>query len=166
MVLSEPSGLTPLPLLQDPQCLASLLRFYDGLCAWEEDSPTPVLHIGWAKPLVSTIGKFAPSVEGTSSVEILVPTEDEGARNGQEAAPQPDVCLQSIASQFNDNGEESEAPHPNIATLAAACADSIFNWGHPENPPLQCLLQPAKAMDSRWSSCCLRLRITTTCHRP
>lgn len=58
-------------LLQDPECFAHLLRFYDGLCEWEEGSSTPVLHIGWAKPLVSTISKFPGHVR--SMVDITVP---------------------------------------------------------------------------------------------
>lgn len=33
-------------------------RFYDGICRWEEGSQTPILHIGWAKPLVTTISRF------------------------------------------------------------------------------------------------------------
>ena len=38
-------------VLQDPECFSHVLRFYDGICSWEEDSLTPVLHIGWAKPM-------------------------------------------------------------------------------------------------------------------
>ncbi|GFS93456.1 menin [Nephila pilipes] len=67
----EPSGQTDTPLLQDPECFAHLLRFYDGLCEWEEGSSTPVLHIGWAKPLVSTISKFPGKVR--CMVDITVP---------------------------------------------------------------------------------------------
>lgn len=58
-------------MLQDPEGFAHLLRFYDGLCEWEEGSSTPVLHIGWAKPLVSTISKFPGNVR--SVVDITVP---------------------------------------------------------------------------------------------
>lgn len=32
----EPSGMSSVPLLQDPECFAALLKFYDGLCGWEE----------------------------------------------------------------------------------------------------------------------------------
>ena len=45
-------------LLRQPRCFAYLLRFYDGICQWEEGANTPVLHIGWARPLVNTIAKF------------------------------------------------------------------------------------------------------------
>ena len=33
-------------ILQDATCYSHLLQFYDGLCSWEEDSATPVLHTG------------------------------------------------------------------------------------------------------------------------
>nr|XP_028566121.1 menin [Podarcis muralis] len=44
--------------LQDPECFAHLLRFYDGICKWEEGSPTPVLHVGWATFLVQSLSRF------------------------------------------------------------------------------------------------------------
>ncbi len=44
----QPRQVTALSALQDPECFAHLLRFYDGICKWEEGSPTPVLHVGWA----------------------------------------------------------------------------------------------------------------------
>ncbi|XP_071161785.1 menin-like [Mytilus edulis] len=46
----------------DPDCYADFLRFYDGICEWEEDSKTPVLHITWAKQLVNSLAKFDPTV--------------------------------------------------------------------------------------------------------
>lgn len=75
------------PLLQDAECFACLLRFYDGLCAWEENSSTPVLHIGWAKPLVSTMAKFPHHVR--ARVEIRV----------------------ELADMFDDNDEVSGSNH-------------------------------------------------------
>ena len=42
----------------EPQCFSNILRFYDGICSWEEGSATPIMHIGWAKPMVSTCSKF------------------------------------------------------------------------------------------------------------
>ncbi|XP_074087238.1 menin [Macrotis lagotis] len=48
--------------LQDPECFAHLLRFYDGICKWEEGSPTPVLHVGWATFLVQSLGRFEGQV--------------------------------------------------------------------------------------------------------
>lgn len=48
--------------LQDPECFAHLLRFYDGICKWEEGSPTPVLHVGWATYLVQSLSRFDAQV--------------------------------------------------------------------------------------------------------
>ena len=80
----EGSGHSARSILKDSECFAHLLRFYDGICQWEEGSCTPVLHIGWgnwlidrlssagscslfvlffiAKPLVNTISKFDAQV--------------------------------------------------------------------------------------------------------
>lgn len=59
-------------LLQDAECFAYLLRFYDGLCSWEEGSSTPVLHIGWTKPLVSIISKFPHSIRSQVAIKVNV----------------------------------------------------------------------------------------------
>ena len=48
--------------LQDSDCFAHLLRFYDGICKWEEGSPTPVLHVGWATYLVQSLSRFEAQV--------------------------------------------------------------------------------------------------------
>ena len=45
-------------ILADPECFEAILRFYDGICCWEEGSATPVLHIGWARHMVTTCSKF------------------------------------------------------------------------------------------------------------
>ena len=56
----------------DPQCFANVLRFYDGICSWEEGSATPIMHIGWAKPMVSTCSKFEAKIRRL--VEPLEPS--------------------------------------------------------------------------------------------
>ena len=48
-------------ILEDSQFLAKVLMFYDGVCLWEEDSQTPVLHAEWAKKLVQSVSKFSAS---------------------------------------------------------------------------------------------------------
>ena len=63
-------GSTSVPVTQDPECFSYLLRFYDGLCAWEEGSSTPVLHIGWTQPLVSTISKFTYATRSQVSIKV------------------------------------------------------------------------------------------------
>nr|CAG4650063.1 EOG090X0424 [Sida crystallina] len=64
----EGSGHSAHSILKDPECFAHLLRFYDGICQWEEGSTTPVLHIGWAKPLVNTISKFDARVRNLVAI--------------------------------------------------------------------------------------------------
>ncbi|KAF8572491.1 hypothetical protein P879_00082 [Paragonimus westermani] len=46
-------------ILDDPQCLAYLLAFYDHLCLWEEDSPVPVLHVGWVDKMMVNLSRFS-----------------------------------------------------------------------------------------------------------
>ena len=72
------SGHSARSILKDPECFAYLLRFYDGICQWEEGSPTPVLHIGWAKPLVNTISKFDADVRAQVIIECRGNDSSEG----------------------------------------------------------------------------------------
>lgn len=58
-----PRQVAALSALQDPECFAHLLRFYDGICKWEEGSPTPVLHVGWATYLVQSLSRFDAQVK-------------------------------------------------------------------------------------------------------
>jgi menin len=45
-------------ILRDPFAFANLLKFFDGICMWEENSKTPIVHITWAKAWVTAMGKF------------------------------------------------------------------------------------------------------------
>lgn len=72
---TESSGHSARSILRDSEVFANLLRFYDGICQWEEDSLTPILHIGWAKPLVNNITKFDYDIR--SQVVIKVPEDEE-----------------------------------------------------------------------------------------
>uniref|UniRef100_H3CGV6 Menin n=1 Tax=Tetraodon nigroviridis TaxID=99883 RepID=H3CGV6_TETNG len=58
----QPKHASALSALQDSECFAHLLRFYDGICKWEEGSPTPVLHVGWATYLVQSLSRFDAQV--------------------------------------------------------------------------------------------------------
>ncbi|KAK2716924.1 menin-like isoform X1 [Artemia franciscana] len=76
----ESSGISAQTLLKDPNSFASILRFYDGLCMWEEEGSTPVLHIGWAKPLVNILVKYDPEVR--KQIKISTKSDgDEGVKN-------------------------------------------------------------------------------------
>jgi len=63
-------------LLNDPECFMSLLQFYDGLCSWEEDSSTPVLHTGWVKPIVKCFTSFDFHVR--AKLDISLAEKEEG----------------------------------------------------------------------------------------
>ena len=65
-------------LTGDPAAYALLLSFYDGLCCWEEDSQTPVLHITWATHMLSSISKF--SADARTAVELRADDDDDNQR--------------------------------------------------------------------------------------
>ena len=74
------SNLISEELLHNPQCFFDLLQFYDGLCSWEEDSSTPVLHIGWVKPMVKSFMSFDFNIRskiGISKASVLNKEVDE-----------------------------------------------------------------------------------------
>ncbi|XP_034020264.1 menin [Thalassophryne amazonica] len=64
----HPKQAAALSALQDPECFAHLLQFYDGICKWEEGSPTPVLHVGWATYLVQSLSRFDAQVRQKVSI--------------------------------------------------------------------------------------------------
>lgn len=127
-------------LLRDPDCFAHLLRFYDGLCGWEEGSQTPVLHIGWAKPLVNTISKFDAEVR--SQVAILPDVTGEKSPLTPRTAPPSEANNNEISTckLAGENGTNKpagdvnasikpagEPPHPGIVALTAACGERMLN---------------------------------------
>lgn len=79
----EGSGHSARSILKDSECFAHLLRFYDGICQWEEGSCTPVLHIGWAKPLVNTISKFDAQVRRHVAISCSEAQVDDSPKKGE-----------------------------------------------------------------------------------
>ncbi|KAM8946821.1 menin isoform 2-T2 [Pelodytes ibericus] len=74
--------------LQSPSCFANLLRFYDGICKWEEDSPTPVLHVGWATFLVQSLGRFDAQVrQQVTLVNSEAANEDDESEDTRRRVP-------------------------------------------------------------------------------
>ena len=78
----EPTSDGDPPLLQNPAVYADLLRFYDGICEWEEGSSTPVLHVGWAQQFTFSLSKFDPRVR--SLLDIHAENEEEEEEEGEE----------------------------------------------------------------------------------
>uniref|UniRef100_A0A2K5EL45 Menin n=1 Tax=Aotus nancymaae TaxID=37293 RepID=A0A2K5EL45_AOTNA len=66
--------------LQDPECFAHLLRFYDRICKWVEGSPTPVLHVGWVTFLVQSLGRF----EGQVRQKVHIVSRDAEAAEAEQ----------------------------------------------------------------------------------
>ncbi|XP_050673883.1 menin [Leptidea sinapis] len=99
LMKAESSGHSARSILKDPECFASLLRFYDGICKWEEGSQTPILHIGWAKPLVSTISKFDAEVR--AQVNIVCDTDS--GKIGDETKTLADI--ESEGKDFQESND-------------------------------------------------------------
>ncbi|XP_050511940.1 menin [Diabrotica virgifera virgifera] len=132
----ESSGFSANTILKKPKCFADLLRFYDGICQWEEGSATPVLHIGWAKPLVLTISKFDADVRAQVNIVCDKSEEDKILKkngtyfnnNNYEKENGSTNNDHSIPSTAKPTAEVDKSPfHPSIEALTAACSEKILN---------------------------------------
>uniref|UniRef100_A0A1L8DCS9 Menin n=2 Tax=Nyssomyia neivai TaxID=330878 RepID=A0A1L8DCS9_9DIPT len=143
---TESSGHSAHSILRDPQCFANLLRFYDGICQWEEGSLTPILHIGWAKPLVNTISKFDYDIRSQVTINCASDDEDlpsiaivkEATKHHTfeetlEEKRRRDGMNNNVITKENDgakvckeNGSEAKLP-PTLEALTAACGEKILN---------------------------------------
>lgn len=101
----EPKQAAVLSALQDSECFAHLLRFYDGICKWEEGSPTPVLHVGWATYLVQSLSRFDAQVRQKVSIITKEPeSQDEDdqssddPREGRRRGPRRESKLEEQGS--------------------------------------------------------------------
>lgn len=137
----ESSGFSANSILKQPECFANLLKFYDGICQWEEGSATPVLHIGWAKPLVNTISKFDAVIRAQVNIicedaaqvdekkENLVCAKKCLLLNNNYCKEEESNC--SSKKDNNSSSEESERSffnlHPSIEALTAGCSEKILN---------------------------------------
>ena len=65
--------------LKDCKNYELILKFYDGVCEWEEGSSTPVLHIMWAKHFICGISKFAGLIR--EGMEVQRDRDDEILRH-------------------------------------------------------------------------------------
>ena len=83
-----------------------MLRFYDGLCSWEEDSTTPVLHIGWVKPIVKTFLSFDHAVRRQLSISTTEQTEGNQVLSFDDYHHHP---LQFVPDTINNNNNTVDA---------------------------------------------------------
>ncbi|KAK7170917.1 hypothetical protein R3I94_000966 [Phoxinus phoxinus] len=100
----QPRQVAALSALQDPECFAHLLRFYDGICKWEEGSLTPVLHVGWATYLVQSLSRFDAQIRQKVSIitKDAEPVDDddqssEDPREGRRRVPRRESKLDEQA---------------------------------------------------------------------
>ncbi|CAG9854219.1 unnamed protein product [Phyllotreta striolata] len=130
----ESSGFSANTILKKPKCFADLLRFYDGICQWEEGSATPVLHIGWAKPLVLTISRFDADVR--AQVNIVCDKSEENMlmkkngtyfNNNNNYDKENGTTSNESPSVKNSNDKDNSPFHPSIEALTAACSEKILN---------------------------------------
>ncbi|XP_060531586.1 menin [Cylas formicarius] len=119
----EGSNIETSTILRNPESFANLLRFYDGICQWEEGSATPVLHIGWAKPLVNTISKFEADIR--AQVNIVVEFGDKHNilmfNNNNNYEEENDSCDKA------DKEKSDSISYSSLEDLTAACSKKILN---------------------------------------
>ncbi|XP_063294853.1 menin [Pelobates fuscus] len=122
-LLKEESMLPECPAssaLQDPAAFANLLRFYDGICKWEEDSPTPVLHVGWATFLVQSLGRFDAQVRQQVTLASFEPSnEDEDSEDTRRRVPRRESKTGEPNQQLSRSGPTAEQ-HGKDAELSEA----------------------------------------------
>ena len=92
-------------LLSDTECYADVLRFFDGICEWEEGSSMPVLHIIWAKNMSYTISKFFPIVR--SSLKISVSNENEEKQSKNDSTDRNSCNPVERSSKKKQRGKDS-----------------------------------------------------------
>ncbi|KAH8281931.1 hypothetical protein KR054_004179 [Drosophila jambulina] len=126
---TESSGHSARSILRDAEVFANLLRFYDGICQWEEDSLTPILHIGWAKPLVNNITKFDYDIRSQVVIKLPEDLEAEQAKAEQEAkeAPETTEGTNNNNSVIKKEEKKSSELPTTLADLTAACGEKILN---------------------------------------
>lgn len=83
--------------LKDQENYKLLLKFYDGICRWEEGSPNPVLHVTWAQHFNSVISKFVGSVR--ERLEVEKGSDEEGSSSSS--------CSSEDDSEVAPTGEKN-----------------------------------------------------------
>ncbi|XP_026501772.1 menin [Vanessa tameamea] len=128
LMKAESSGHSARSILKDPECFASLLRFYDGICQWEEGSQTPILHIGWAKPLVSTISKFDAEVRAQVNI-ICSPDNGEPTETTQKT-DKTNANDEKDNDSWNNNSENTEMTVREQLTAAVNSRPRVTLYSH------------------------------------
>lgn len=120
-------------------------RFYDGLCLWEQGSATPILHIGWVKPLVTTISRFDFEIRSQVIIQCAKDEYDVNeantsirSENNNNNNNNNDISMAPAAQDTGDkekklkNCDDSNDKSETVRTtlveaLTAACGEKILN---------------------------------------
>lgn len=117
-------------------------RFYDGLCLWEQGSATPILHIGWVKPLVTTISRFDFEIRSQVIIQCAKDEYDVNeantsirSENNNNNNNNNDISLahtQEAGDKKPKSGDDSNDKSETVRTtlveaLTAACGEKILN---------------------------------------
>ncbi|KAM9335439.1 menin [Symphorus nematophorus] len=128
-----------LSALQDSDCFAHLLRFYDGICKWEEGSPTPVLHVGWATYLVQSLSRFDAQVRQKVTIITKEPEsqddDDQSSddpREGRRRGPRRESKLDEQSSPPPPAAPTSPSTQPPAAAAAAAATATAAATAAPQ----------------------------------
>lgn len=129
----EPGKVSTKPFLQDPECLALILKFYDNVCCWEEGSSTPVLHIGWAKNFVATVLKFSSIIR--SKIKLLTEEEWSHSANDCEVSSRADPCSSTGADQADQKVDGHLLHHQEEIKEEPLCEEEANDdGGHASEP--------------------------------
>ncbi|XP_020901909.1 menin [Exaiptasia diaphana] len=91
------------PFTKDPEFFSYMLQFYDGICLWEEDSLTPVLHADWAKKLVQSLNKFTSECRSTFSPDKEGEKSNDAVPSDEKEKPnKPEVSLVLNSAKMKD----------------------------------------------------------------
>lgn len=119
-------------------------RFYDGICYWEQGSLTPILHIGWVKPLVTTISRFDGEIRSQVIIHCAKDEDDVNEANASFRSENNNNDVNMAPSQTSDaaketsdkkakNGDDSDQDKSAdkskklVEALTAACGEKILN---------------------------------------
>ena len=94
-------------ILYDTETYANFLKFYDGICEWEEDSRTPVLHTVWAKQLVFSLSKFDPRVRGV--IQIHAEGQEEESSSDSDDSSDDEKSDKEQMESKNDSANEEDS---------------------------------------------------------
>lgn len=118
-------------------------RFYDGICIWEQGSLTPILHIGWVKPLVTTISRFDSEIRAQVIIHCANENGERDDDNGSTSRAENNnndvstsnqesdtkkVKADDVASTTDAGAKSSDTVHTTLVeALTAACREKILN---------------------------------------